>query len=136
MTRFPVWRNNWHCAENISLVRFEAVRQYTVGMSETRRAISRRKFGSAALLSAALPTVSAAPQQQQADATLSPAENSEVEARYNNAIRQYGDRLSEEQRQRIRRILTTNERMMSHIREFPLDNGDTPATVLKLEGSK
>ena len=104
-------------------------------MSETRRAISRRKFGSAALLGAALPTVSAAPQQQ-ADATLSPAENSEVEARYNNAIRQYGDRLSEEQRQRIRRILTTNERMMSHIREFPLDNGDTPATVLKLEGSK
>jgi hypothetical protein len=59
-----------------------------------------------------------------------------VEARYNNTIRQYGDRLNEEQRQRIRRVLTTNERMMSHIREFPLDNGDTPATVLKIEGGK
>jgi hypothetical protein len=104
-------------------------------MSENKRAISRRKFGSAALLGAALPTISAAPQQQ-ADPGLSDSENAEVEARYNNTIRQYGARLSEEQRQRIRRILITNERMMSHIREFPLDNGDTPATVLKLEGGK
>jgi hypothetical protein len=104
-------------------------------MSEMRRDISRRKFGHAALLGAALPAVSAAPQQP-AGSGLSDAENAEVEARYNNAIRQYGDRLSGEQRQRIRRILATNERMMSHIREFPLDNGDTPATVLKLEGAK
>ena len=104
-------------------------------MSETKRAISRRKFGSAALVGAALPAVTAAPQQPAGEG-LSAAENAEVEARYNNAIRQYGDRLTDEQRQRIRRILTTNERMMSHIREFPLDNGDTPATVLKLEGSK
>lgn len=104
-------------------------------MSDSKPAISRRKFGRAALLGATLPAVSASPQQP-ADASLSAAETSEVEARYNNAMRQYGDRLSEEQRQRIRRILTTNERMMSHIREFPLDNGDTPATVLKLEGVK
>jgi hypothetical protein len=104
-------------------------------MSETKRAISRRKFASAAIMGAALPAVSGAPQQP-AGAGLSEAENAEVEARYNNVIRQYGDRLSEEQRQRIRRILTANERMMSHIREFPLVNGDTPATVLKLEGAK
>jgi hypothetical protein len=104
-------------------------------MSEIKRAISRRKFGAAALLGSAVPTIVAAPQQQAGEA-LSAADSAEVEARYNNAIRQYGDRLSDEQRQRMRRILTTNERMMAHIREFPLDNGDTPATVLKLEGSK
>jgi hypothetical protein len=104
-------------------------------MSETRGDISRRKFGRTALLGAALPAVSAAPQQP-ATAGLTDAENAEVETRYNNAMRQYGDRLSEDQRQHIRRILVTNERMMSHIREFPLDNGDTPATVLKLEGAK
>lgn len=104
-------------------------------MNETKRPISRRNFGRAALVGAALPAVGAAPQQP-ADAALSAGENAEVEARYSNAIRQYGERLSEEQRQRIRRILSANERMMSHIREFPLDNGDTPATVLKLEGSK
>lgn len=104
-------------------------------MDEIKRTFSRRKFGAAAVLGAALPAISAAPQQQAAESP-STAENAEVEARYNNAIRQYGDRLSDEQRQRIRRILTTNERMMSHIREFPLGNGDTPATVLKLEGGK
>jgi hypothetical protein len=109
--------------------------QYTVGMCETRGDVSRRRFGRAALLGAALPAVSAAPQQQ-AGAGLSDAENAEVEARYDNAMRQYGSRLSEEQRQRIRRVLNANERMMSNIREFPLDNGDTPATVLKLEGGK
>jgi hypothetical protein len=104
-------------------------------MSETGRDISRRKFGRAALLGAALPAVPAAPQQP-AGPGISDADNAEVDARYNNAIRQYGDRLTEEQRQRIRRILAANQRMMSHIREFPLDNGDTPATVLKLEGAK
>jgi hypothetical protein len=104
-------------------------------MSESRRDISRRKFGRAALVGAALPAVSAAPQQPGA-AVLSDAENAEVDARYNNAMRQYGDRLSEGQRQHIHCILVTNERMMSHIREFPLDNGDTPATVLKLEEGK
>jgi hypothetical protein len=67
---------------------------------------------------------------------MSEGENAEVEARYTEAMRKYGARLSEEQKQRIRGILTTNERMMSRIREFPLDNGDTPATVLKLAGVK
>jgi hypothetical protein len=104
-------------------------------MSETKRAISRRKFSATALLGTALPAIAAAPQQQAGEA-LSAAETAEVEARYADTIRQYGGRLSDEQRQRIRRILITNERMMSHIREFPLDNGDTPATVLKLEGGK
>jgi hypothetical protein len=104
-------------------------------MSEIKHAISRRKFGQAALIGAALPAIAATPQQQ-AGPSLSEAENAEVEARYNNTIRLYGNRLSEDQRQHIRRVLTANERMMSHIREFPLDNGDTPATVLKLEGGK
>jgi hypothetical protein len=51
-------------------------------------------------------------------------------------LRKYGARLSDEQKQRIHSILTTNEAMMSRIRQFPLDNGDTPATVLKLAGGK
>jgi hypothetical protein len=74
--------------------------------------------------------------QGQRGAQLSQPETAEVEARYNEVIRKYGSRLSDDQKQRIRGILTANERMMSHIREFPLDNGDTPATVLKLAGAK
>ena len=56
----------------------------------------------------------------------------EVEARLANVIRKYGNRLSEEQRQHLRRILTYNERMLASIRTFSLQNGDPPASVLKL----
>jgi hypothetical protein len=56
----------------------------------------------------------------------------EVEARLANVIRKYGNRLSEEQRQHLRRILTYNERMLVSIRTFPLQNGDPPASVLKI----
>jgi hypothetical protein len=56
----------------------------------------------------------------------------EVEARLANVIRKYGNRLSEEQRQHLRRILTYNERMLVAIRTFPLQNGDPPASVLKI----
>jgi len=56
----------------------------------------------------------------------------EVEARLANVIRKYGNRLSEEQRQHLRRILTYNERMLVAIRAFSLQNGDPPASVLKI----
>jgi hypothetical protein len=56
----------------------------------------------------------------------------EVEARLANVIRKYGNRLSEEQRQHLRRILTYNERMLASIRASPLQNGDPPASVLKI----
>jgi len=95
---------------------------------------SRRKFGrSAAMMAAAF----SAAAQQNDTAALPPEQAGEVEARFAEVIRRYGDRLSEAQRQHVRRILTQNERMLARIREYPLDNGDTPATVLKLaEGRK
>ncbi len=100
-------------------------------MSQSGKKISRRRFGmGAALAGGLLPAVTQAQRQQ--GAPLSEPETAEVEARYNEALRKYGSRLSDAQKQRIRGILTANERMMSHIREFPLDNGDTPATILKL----
>jgi hypothetical protein len=103
-------------------------------MTKSDNPISRRRFGAkAALAGGLLPAVT---QAQRQGAPLAAPESAEVEARYNESMRKYGSRLSEEQKQRIRGILTTNERMMSHIREFPLDNGDTPATVLKLAGAK
>jgi hypothetical protein len=103
-------------------------------MRQSKNGISRRRFGQrAAVLSGLLPAVAQAQRQQ--GPPMSDTENAEVEARYQEAMRRYGSRMTEEQKQRIRTILTTNERMMSHIREFPLENGDTPATVLKLAGS-
>jgi|SRR5581483_5999259 len=110
---------------------------------EQKPEVSRRRFGkkafTAALASvgplrgsspAATPTSRAAQQPDTLD--LSPAESQEVDARFNETIRHYGDRLSEEQRTRIRRVLIQNQRMLGPIREFTLDNGDTSALSLKL----
>jgi hypothetical protein len=104
-------------------------------MSQSGKSISRRRFGVRAALAGALLPASAQAQGR-GGAALSDTENSEVEERYAEVMRRYGSRLTDEQKQRIRTILTTNERMMKSIRDFPLDNGDTPATVLKLAGVK
>lgn len=65
-----------------------------------------------------------------------PDQTAEVEARLQEVIRRYGDRLSEDQRTRLRRVLTQNVRMLQAIRTFPLQNGDAPATSLKLAVEK
>lgn len=63
---------------------------------------------------------------------LTSAQMQELEARFQETLRRYGDLFSEEQNSRIRRVLVDNERMLAAIRGFPLDNGDAPATTLKL----
>ncbi|HXJ96428.1 MAG TPA: hypothetical protein VMT20_26620 [Terriglobia bacterium] len=55
----------------------------------------------------------------------------EVDAKLSNVTRDFGDRLSDEQRQRLRRILVHNEKMLASIRAFHVDNGDPPASVLR-----
>lgn len=108
-----------------------------------KRRLSRRGFGTRAV-AAALgaiaqpgsgapldgPLVSSDTQKEQSD--LTPAQMQEVEARFNETTRRYGDRLSDEQRSRIRRALIENQRMLSPICDFAVQNGDTPATTLKL----
>jgi len=61
---------------------------------------------------------------------LSPNEQAEVESRYRNVIRRWGDRLSSEQRERVHRVLVVNSRMMQPMSAFRLQNGDPPAEVL------
>jgi hypothetical protein len=110
--------------------------------------ISRRDFGRRAGLSAAISLSSSSllgcntalvqeskPEEKPPDKAgggLTADQAQEVEARLANVIRKYGNRLSEEQRQHLRRILTYNERMLVSIRTFPLQNGDPPASVLKI----
>jgi hypothetical protein len=60
----------------------------------------------------------------------------EVDAKLANIVRKYGDRLSEEQRGHLRKILVRNQKMMDGIRAFPLQNGDPPASVLKVSFSE
>jgi len=67
---------------------------------------------------------------------LTSEQSREVEAKLANIIRKYGERLSEAQRKHLRRILTYNETMLASIREFTVQNGDPPVTVLKLSSGK
>ena len=60
------------------------------------------------------------------------ADQAEVDAKFANIIRKYGDRLSEEQRSRVRDVLARHQRMLMRVRGFPLENSDSPATGLRL----
>ncbi len=115
--------------------------------------ISRREFGLDAALAAALvvspPSLLTARrdsdnisptnpvgEQETAAVKLTPEQSRDVEAKLANIIRKYGERLSEEQRQHLRRILAYNETMLAPIRAFALQNGDPPVTVLKLSSGE
>jgi hypothetical protein len=117
--------------------------------------ISRREFGLDAAVVAALslsvsptaflaewrdrdnisPTIAAGEQETGAP-KLTAEQSRDVEAKLANIIRKYGERLSDEQRKHLRRILAYNETMLAPIRAYALQNGDAPVTVLKLSSAK
>jgi hypothetical protein len=117
--------------------------------------ISRREFGIDAAVAAAAalaipppslltarrdpdnisPTIVAG-EQETGTVKLTPEQGRDVEAKLANIIRKYGERLSEEQRKHLRKILAYNETMLASIRAFTLQNGDPPVTVLKLSSEK
>ncbi len=71
--------------------------------------------------------------QQPAEAPkLSPESRAEAEAKIQNIFRKYGSRLSEEQKTDVRRLALEGQKPLESLRAFPLENGDEPATVLKL----
>lgn len=97
--------------------------------------LSRRKFGQrATLVGAATVFVtgrifgSDSPQHEEP----SSEETQEVEARFQRVMQRYGDRLSLEQKNRIRKILAFNEKLLEPIRTFALENGNAPATEFHL----
>ena len=96
--------------------------------------VTRRQFGKQAAcagLSAALAATSTRAYAAPAQPATRDSADAAIEARYQNIIRLYGERLSEPQRQRLRKILAYNEKLLAPIRAFPLDNGEPAATVLK-----
>jgi hypothetical protein len=74
----------------------------------------------------------AADVQESEESKLSPESRARVEATLQNILRKYGDRFSEDQKKRLRRIAAENERLLAAVRAFPLENWDPPANVLKL----
>jgi hypothetical protein len=96
--------------------------------------VSRRKLmaGTAAVLTAtAVPA-----QQNDAGTGLPPADQAAVDAKHANVMRKYGERLSEAQQTRAREIIVRHQRMLMRVREFALENGDAPATGLRLQPEK
>lgn len=63
---------------------------------------------------------------------LSITEWSEVQARYKNLLRVYGQRLNAGQRHTLLNVLIGNERMLTSIRQFVVQNSDPPALTLRL----
>ena len=63
---------------------------------------------------------------------LSAEDQSQVDARVSAILRKYGERLSPEQKDEIRRLSTELQKPMIRLRSYPLVNGSQPATVLKL----
>src|SRR5262249_10883239 len=64
-------------------------------------------------------------------AKLSPQSRAEVEAKVANIFRKYGERLSEEQKADIRRIMAETQEGLDKMRAFAVENGDQPADVFR-----
>jgi hypothetical protein len=97
--------------------------------------VSRRNFGRRAALAAALGALAAEPAVPQGRGPQTPlpaSDQAEVDAKYSDVIRKYGERLSEDQKTRVRGVIGRHQRMLLRVRQFPLENGDAPATALRL----
>jgi len=123
----------------------------TQATPEVPELLSRRVFSRHAMVAASLGLLPLNPIAEQTHAAhgldnssvlgdkpedLSASEWEEVRTRYANVLRIYGARLSPEQKQRIVRILTENEHMLSSIRAFIVQNGDPSACTLRVDASK
>lgn len=78
-------------------------------------------------------------QEKAALAKLSPTAQAEVEMKFREVLRKYGDRLSDEQKTDVHKVLAEAQEGLEAIRAFVLANGDQPAAVFHVyrgEGKK
>lgn len=64
-------------------------------------------------------------------AKLTPQARAEVEAKVASIFRKYGDRLSDQQKADVRRIMAETQEGLEKMRAFPLENGDQPADTFR-----
>ena len=105
-------------------------------MSQKQRGrISRRNFGRRAAwagLATALSPSALVAQGRGNQSPLPPKDQAEVDEKFTDMVRKYGDRLTEDQKTRARGVLARHQRMLRRVRAFPLENGDRSATELQL----
>lgn len=114
--------------------------------AKTHDEISRRQFGrntalalaatltTPALLAATTAAIGPEGPQKKPETIegLTSEQTAEVDARLANILRKYGGRFNDEQKARLRGILAQNERLMAPVRAFSIQNGDPPASVLRI----
>ena len=105
--------------------------------------LSRRQFARrAALLSATaslapaaciFPDAAAAPPSQDTPGApkLSPESQTEADARFQQILAQYGDRLTAEDKTLLQKMNHMAQSNLDRVRAFPLQNGNAPALYLK-----
>src|SRR5689334_1107861 len=69
-------------------------------------------------------------------AKLSASAQAEVEMKVASIFRRYGDRLSEEQKADIRRIMAEGQEGLEKMRAYRLENGDQPADAFRAYSSE
>ena len=116
-------------------------------IGESAGLLSRRDFALKAALAAAgaaiapnvlraTPEMAVNPANLQVQAPpstpFSAEDQAQADARVSAILRKYGERLSLEQKDEIRRLSTELQKPIIRLRAYPLNNGNQPATVLKL----
>jgi hypothetical protein len=75
------------------------------------------------------------PQEAQGEKPkLSAEAQAEVEAKVADILRRYGERLNDEQKADIRRLVREAQAPLESLRAYALENSDEPATILHLVG--
>ncbi|HEX8872181.1 MAG TPA: hypothetical protein VF758_05410 [Candidatus Acidoferrum sp.] len=108
--------------------------------------LSRREFAQRAALLSAVPFVPPGAFMESDDASvpglspgqsaqeapkLSPEGQTEAEARYQEILARYGTRLTEEQKASTKNLCMQLQPSLDRVREYALQNGDSPALYLK-----
>ncbi len=66
---------------------------------------------------------------------LTPKQVADVDAKLANILRKHPNRFSVDQKKRLRRILAQHERLLAPVHAFQVQNGDPPASVLRVSFS-
>ena len=107
--------------------------------------LSRREFAQCAALLSATASIVPAGMMLPAEAfpnnlasaqaadlpKLSAQSQAEADARFQNVLSRYGDRLSDEEKQRTKALCYSLQTTLEQVRAYPLKNGDVPALFLK-----
>lgn len=113
-------------------------RQFALGAAATALAVPGKTFLGHDLMAQAAAGADQPADSQSLDkktraamAKLSASAQAEVEMKVASIFRKYGDRLNDEQKADIRRIMAESQEGLEKMRAFKLENGDQPADAFR-----